>query len=222
MKLYDRTKPLISIHLPKTAGTTFRKNILSEWDCRVLHHYDYHGTNKFTKLPIINLELLDDYQKKPIIVHGHFYKDRCGISEYYPYIDQYITILREPLKAQISLYYFSFKLDCANPEVSLDKWIKHGKPHGLPRFFPEEITLNNYKDIIESNFIEIGIAEKMEESMYRFAKALDMPFDTEWLTVKENVTVYDSSLLSEDLINEFKQKHEIDYAIYNYILSKFN
>jgi len=38
--------------------------------------------------------------------------------------------------------------------------------------FPQKITVGNYKDIIESSFIEVGIMELMEESLLRISRKL--------------------------------------------------
>ena len=40
MRHYDRSRPLIVIHVPKAAGSSFYK-VLSQWFGRRLHHHRY-------------------------------------------------------------------------------------------------------------------------------------------------------------------------------------
>jgi hypothetical protein len=221
MKKYDPTKPIISIHIPKTAGTTFKDVVLPNWNLQVLKHYDLHGTKKFHKMPYIDLQELKNADSRSILIHGHFFPGRNGIAEYYPNIDQFISILRDPLDMFVSLYYYCFRLECAVPECTLDQWIESNTIHYLNYFYHKPMTLDNYQDIIENDFVEIGVSEKMEQTIQRFSSALNMPFDVEWLNTKLNVGCYDKKLLTEEQIARFKDKHKLEYAIYNYVLNKF-
>ena len=85
--------------------------------------------------------------------------------------------------------------------------------------FPQNITIANYKNIIETYFIEIGVSEHMEESIQRISRKLNKKYDP--LSVRRlNVSKRDSRIPYE-LKEEFIEKHPLEYAVYNYAMSKY-
>ena len=104
MREYDPYKPLIHIHLPKTGGVTV-KEIYKNWFKQGLLFHYYNEPEQ--KLPVkYDLEKLHNINS-PICVFGHFNKARdFGIKDYYPDVNQFITILRDPFEKAISGYFF--------------------------------------------------------------------------------------------------------------------
>jgi hypothetical protein len=102
MRKYITEKPLFSIHIPKTAGTSFQK-ILKCWfgDDLYLHYFD-EKNNKMPEKYIL---------KSGLCIHGHFNKKRgFGVFDYYPEADQFITIIRDPLELHLSNFFFVKKM----------------------------------------------------------------------------------------------------------------
>jgi hypothetical protein len=99
-------KKIISVHVPKTAGTSFRHILFSAYGKdSVLEDYAEDPVNPcsiasmdpgaYLRSPILNLEGYD-------VVHGHFHPNK------YSFIDNsaYITFLREPIDNVFSIFNF--------------------------------------------------------------------------------------------------------------------
>ena len=98
MKNYNRNETLISIHIPKTGGTSLRK-ILRKWfgEKLFLHYFN----EKDCSMPV-------KYEfASGICIHGHFNSRRgFGINDYYPQATQFITFLRDPFDILISRFFY--------------------------------------------------------------------------------------------------------------------
>ncbi len=96
MKKYNNEKPLISIHIPKCGGSSF-KEVLQKWFIGGFYsHYFNEKSNKMPQKYVLSAG---------ICVHGHFNKARgFGIKDYYPEVDQFITFLRDPFEITTSDY----------------------------------------------------------------------------------------------------------------------
>ena len=167
--------------------------------------------------------------KISLCVHGHFEPgvDTVGVFDYYPDSKQFITLYRDPLELQLSFYSYQRKLikDGAlfwnGEKITDDSYLgKDVDEHlelksqydWLRRFIPWEIDMDNYKKIIEDNFIHIGITEDLQQSINIFAdklnkKAIQVPM--------ENATSRKEKP-SESSIRKFKEKHQLEYAFYEY------
>jgi hypothetical protein len=90
------TLELVSLHVPKTGGTSFLKALLDHYgDDLIVDHDHAPGLGANLKAPI----MLPDHAKA---VHGHFAGDR-----YRDFSDAFhVTFLRDPVEQVISTYYF--------------------------------------------------------------------------------------------------------------------
>lgn len=220
MKQYNREKPLIAIHIPKTGGTSFRK-VLEQWYGRnlYLHYYDAENAVKPKKIRL--KKHFSNRFRESICIYGHFPMRRkgLGIKLYYPEIDQFITILRDPFEQAVSSYFHKkftnveqWK-DKSNFEVSdLANYLSTVENNSL-NHFPFEIKSDNYKELIIKNFIHIGITEDMDTSVKLIAKKLgfEPPKNIAFLNIsnKTQKTPY-------DLKQAFVDKHQLEYAVYNF------
>lgn len=100
---YDPARPLFSLHVPKTAGTSFR-NDLEAWFGRENLAFHYRGDQG---------EAPAKAELRPgLCVHGHFNRLRgIGVRQYYPEADQFIVFLREPFDRFVSTWrYLHFQI----------------------------------------------------------------------------------------------------------------
>jgi hypothetical protein len=223
MRSYDRSQPLIFIHVPKAAGTTTRQ-IFDQWfGAGLLPHYYRESEAKMPeKHDIFALHRFD----QPLVVYGHFNRKRqFGIEDYYPDARQFISILRDPFELMVSAYFFmnrhahGWADRTRAPGPSVNDYLNQNKSTML-NHFPRMVTFDNYKEIIEEFFIEIGIAERLEASMQRIANKLGMPFDTTtlgYLNVSER-----NQEVAGHLRDIFVDNNQLEYAVYNYVKNKFN
>lgn len=231
---YNPKSPLISIHIPKCGGSSFRK-VMETWFPGTLYSHYYDEVNNC--LPE-KVDLYLDIQKEPffkpnICIYGHFNKYRgFGINQYYPQVQQFITILRDPKEIIISNYYYnrqSFfyrngkKIDNS---LSLNETFESIIDGDLESYylthFPNGLNKDNFKEFLHEKFIFIGIMEEYEKSMKVLSKLLNKPYQE---VSKKNTTKRDGEEINNHLLEKFRKKFEIDYMIYDYakeILNKQN
>lgn len=225
MKRYDSSHPLISLHVPKCAGSSLIL-VLHKWfRGRLFSHYfdEMNGT-----MPA-------RHQPKPgTCIHGHFHAYRgFGVQDYYPEIDQFITLLRDPLEQAISDYFFlkrTYKVrhsyDIKKEFGSLDTWLMNSKSKMLP-YLPfhkssrQVMTMDatNYRDIINKYYIYIGIVEDLQTSLQNLATCLGKsPFSE---IPRENASSRDEGA-SEKAKEVFRDRNRFEYEIYDYVVDIYN
>jgi hypothetical protein len=227
MKIYDPKEILISLHLPKSGGSSFDK-VLKQWFGFGMHrHYADHVRNIAPKKVRLSLLLKKSI---PQIIHGHFDKetDGVGVYEYYPGASQFISIVRDPLELQLSFYFYIRKLQSENALVwkgkkqsleecnswlgkSVNEHLMKSKAYWL-RFFPFNLTENNYKDILEKKFIHIGITEDLQTSIDIFAKKLGKKSIK---VTRENIANRNEKP-SQEAVDNYMARHPLEYRIYDY------
>ena len=159
----------------------------------------------------------------PLCLFGHFnMKRKFGIEQHYPNARQFMTMLRNPYERLLSQYFFLRKnadtLELTEAaQKDLEEYVLTNKSSFLDHF-PREVTHDNYKDICEEFFVEIGISERMNESLARFAKSLGMAYDGE--TPHLNQTSRDQDV--SDLARErFREMHDLEFVVYDHAVSLF-
>jgi len=215
MKAYDSAKPLLSLHVPKCAGQSFRR-VLESWfgDKFFCHYFQQH------RLPPPRHRL-----EPGICIHGHFNHMRgFGVSDYYPEADQFITVVRDPLDAAVSNYFF-WKVKAR--EIQLKNGIiKAGGEHdyrdindffrkrpksNMLDFLPASLTSTNYLAILAASFVWIGTAERLQESVDRLAETLAFP---KVQVERMNASPRDEEL-SPALQKTFRCANALEFAIYH-------
>lgn len=224
---YNPKVELISLHIPKSGGTSF-DGVLKKWfGLGFRRHYDDHKKNTLAKRSSLGMMAKGVI---PLCIHGHFdnsVKEK-SVFQYYPDAKQFISIYRNPLDLQLSYYFYTKKLfkegylswegkkvtniDYLGKDIDehLEKYSGNG---WLPRSMPWQITLDNYKDVIEKNFIHIGVTEKLQHSVNILAEKLkrkpaEIGMEN---TAKRNETPSESS------VKIFKEIYKTEFAFYDYI-----
>lgn len=223
MNAYDPTSPLIFIHIPKAAGTSVQQ-IFKLWygDSLHINYFNEHTGALPERLDLNSLQSMS----QPLVIYGHFNKLRgFGVEDYYPDIRQFITILRDPFEGAISSYYFikktgdNWKDQSLVPKSDLRQFLTNTPPNML-NHFPRTVTKENYRDLIEEFFIEIGVMEQLSDSVRGIANKLGMPF-REDLVPHVNATERNQEY-TQELRKEFEQLYPLEVEVYNYVVSRFN
>lgn len=184
-KHYDPKKLLVSLHIPKCAGTSFSK-VLQAWFEE--HYFAHYHDEKQNLLPekIANEDLIPG-----LCIHGHFNHPRGeGVEDYYPGAKQLITIIRDPFDLHVSTYFYvkkeaaaqgagAFRSGKKHPIVlnnwTLSEYLEQSKKSYLCNFLPKDIALGNYREILMTRFLYIGITEKLQHSVNSLAMKLGFP-----------------------------------------------
>src|SRR5262245_28702080 len=165
MKQYDADKPLISLHVPKCGGISFR-SVLEQWFGANLYLHYFAG--------LLGEERPQQQElSSGTCVHGHFSRTRkTEVLDYYPEVDQFITILRDPFEMMVSYYFYAKRLGENRfrdgkrlPPIREkfqgigDFFKKRHRTYALVKFLPYEVTLDNYEEMFEKYFVYVGITE---------------------------------------------------------------
>lgn len=218
MLKYDPSSPLVSLHIPKTGGTSLRK-LLEFWfpDGHLKLHYR-DGDLKPQKHSLAAGDC----------VHGHFNGARgIGVLEYYPEVKQYIAFLRDPFDRFVSQWHYLNKMKALGLSVpaldavpDFDFWLNkraEEQQSGENSFsflchFPvKNVNFEEIKAVVHGNFICLGIMEYFEESAAQLAlslgkKSLELPHEN-----ARAVGVDDYSAWR----NIYEVKFITEYEVYN-------
>jgi hypothetical protein len=231
MIAYAKNEPLIAIHIPKSAGTSVRR-VFKEWfypSSFFLHYYDEEKGRPPHHVDLRSLarrpgRLWGSVLRRPdrpICIYGHFPRARgFGIEERFPEVRQFVAILLDPFETALSTYHYLRKAgetwqdQSRIPKTELREYLMDTPSRTLDHF-PREITAENYKEIIGQYFIDIGITEKLEESLTRIASKLGKRFDPSRLP-QLNVTER-SDVASGDLREVHRERNPLEYLVYEYV-----
>lgn len=229
MKTYNPSKPLISVHIPKCAGTSFTQ-VLRDWFGPGFHgHYANEKQNQLPKKHKLTRGL---FGRKPIpnlCVHGHFNNQRgTGVRDYYPKADQLISILRDPFELHLSNFFFvkrqarfqgggAFRSGKAHPIIANDwnlaDFLENSKYSYVLNFLPPEINEDNYERVLRQNFLYIGLTEELQKSVDELARVLGFP--------TAEVPHKNTSEWSEDIPagarEQFRTDNPLVFAIYDFV-----
>ncbi len=165
---------------------------------------------------------------------GHFNRDRgFGVSDYYPCVNQFATIVRDPFQLAISNYFFRKRerLSTKGDFRDGERYDLTGEFNGVNDYlsrtrsymlfhFPTTLTEHNYAQVLNDQFVYVGIAEDMDGSLRQMAlhfhkKPIDSPIP------KENLSIRDEKV-DIDLKNDFRVRHPVEYAIYDWACKHYH
>lgn len=209
MITYDPQQPLISLHIPKTAGTSLRQ-VLEGWygDGFYLHRPDGDG-------PIGDAPWEPD-----VCIHGHFNKKRAaGIDDCYPQARQIITVLRDPFERMVSLWRHLKRAEAGGRQDVLadypdfaswfedkERALEADPAAGfIANFFPRAVTAETVRGMFDDRYVFVGITERSEATISRLASVLGKPSaDIGRVNVATN---------HESDFSEWRSRHERSFSL---------
>ncbi len=182
LRAYDRSKLLISLHIPKTAGTSFCTSLRSWFGADRLHlHYRGSATEPAKHTAVGAGDC----------IHGHFNRARgIGALTYYPEATQFITFLRDPFARFVSQWrylHFQRRNGVAVPALddnpTFDQWFKRRAeatsagedPFSFLAQLPWPVSRDHSDTTFNQGYIAVGILEDYEASVRVMARALGFP-----------------------------------------------
>lgn len=223
-KLFNRTPKdglirnqieLISVHIPKSAGTSFRnilKDVYGETAVIRLDIDLIYKKLKINELPFEGFEL----DKKIKVIHGHFspalLNERFKINEQVPLI----TWLRDPVERVISNYYYLEKrLKEELDEEGKGLNILSKMQRSLMEYARAELNQNRISKFLNgakiSDFTFVGIQEHYNEDLQAIADHFG------WKNVKMlhyNQTGKSKRQVSDEDRAEIAALNPLDMALY--------
>ncbi|WP_374573227.1 hypothetical protein [Phenylobacterium sp.] len=176
--MYDPGRLLVSLHIPKTAGSSLRE-ALAGWFGQdlALHYRGDQGEPPIRHAP-----------RPGLCVHGHFNRLRgIGALDYYPAADQFITFLREPFDRFVSLWrylHFQKRSGVLVPDLdddpTFETWLERRReaseagddPFSFLAQLPWAIAPGQAADPFGPQFLFVGLVERYDSSLAGLAEAL--------------------------------------------------
>ena len=217
MKPYDPSQPVVYTHVPKCAGTSVVR-LLKNW-----FGTGYHKLNQDESKDIIlpRVDTQDDngnWLADVKCIHGHFNHGRgYGLPYFYPEVDQYFTILRDPFDLVCSMYFFvkgrsirgvfwfrGEQVDIRDQFPTVEHYL-NSYPYWLFHHLPQDITLENYRRKLEERFVYIGVFEDLPTTIDNLAKIFGKE---KWDMPHMNESNYD-----EHVPDSLREKFYFDYPL---------
>lgn len=229
MRPYDPSRPIIYTHIPKCAGTSVVR-LLRHWFGDQYHKLNQDETRDII-LPRVETRNEDgEWLPNVKCIHGHFNHGRgYGLPYFYPEIDQYFTILRDPFDLTCSMYFFAKgrsirgefwfrgkQVDIRDQFPTVESYVS-AYPYWLFNHLPQDLTLDNYEQKLSQRFVYIGIFEDLQTSIDNLGKILGKPH---FELPRTNVSTYDE-VVPEYLREKFYNDYPLLKRIYNFALENY-
>lgn len=215
MPRYNPDELLISIHVPKCAGSSFAESLRQLFGERLhLHYPDLAEPGPPPRLT----------QTAGHCVHGHFFHHewKIGACDYYPMAQQFITVLRDPLEMMISSYHYQ-RLQGHAPHSSLTAYLEHVLSWPVLfayRNLPIDIWKDDALAQVKAKFLWIGITERLTESLPLLCQELAAPLP-ELPTV--NVAPRTERLAERCRWEAaFRSRFPAEYRLYDYAVTRLD
>jgi len=215
-----RYPEIISLHIPKTAGTSFRNILKSVYGDDQVVRFDINEQGiKMNEQPYA-LKHLPEVR----VIHGHFtmpsLKENFTLPENY----KLITWLRDPVKRVVSNFYY---LEDRLTEILKEKRelnILNNMPRSLIDYARLEFNRNKLSKFLSgtslSDFDFIGLTESFSEDIKRLEKILG--WDRQAETLHQNKSVNSENDVPEETLEEIRSLNREDIKLYMEVMQLRN
>lgn len=244
-KNFSEEQVIVFLHIPKTAGTTFRYIIQYQYKPTAIYELYNHSLTHSQRLDKL-LNLSETRKQQIKIVNSHF---GFGLHEFLHRPYTYITFLRAPIDRVVSMYYYlqrtnNIQTNPLPPDLSLKDFVQTYQriQNGMTKYLSGVIlkdqladqspksTANSQcatkadlelaKKNLKEHFKVIGLAERFDESLILFQKTLGWKIP---LYDKNNVSKSRPSTrnVSKDTLRLIEKSNEFDIQLYEYAKEVF-
>lgn len=202
---------ILSLHIPKTAGSTLVASYEDAFGVRALSH-NVHPDIVYTT-PKNELEERYD------IIYGHLDLDRLkGIIDAETKI---LTFLRDPVQRVVSSYHYHTK-----PEVTGDvAQVVQGQNMSLEKFsgLPSQLNLQSrmISPVGKERIDFIGFSERFSESLQELSEFLGVTLENKGnANVNPKKNTRDNYSLPEDIAALIRSRNQADQELYDWALAR--
>lgn len=233
-------RPVVFLHIPKTAGCTLNALIDRQYSPEQI--FSFYSEEAFDEFP----NLSQDRCEKIKMFRGHiaFESHAHVLGDFDPYPDNYFTFLRDPVDRVISHYYHVIR----NPDNHLYPYTEEGQL-GLEDFLKTKIPtiLNNgqtqllsglWKDVpfgecdaemletakknIQEHFILVGLTERFDEAICLLRIILGWQNNISYVPRNVGDNRPKRDLVSSETLAAISELNQLDIALYEYAEQLFD
>lgn len=202
---------LISLHIPKTAGTSFRDILKKVYGKSKLARVDIRKDIRLNKKQLRDSSL----KNKIAVVHGHFsYKDFKQNFDI-PEGCNVITWLRNPTERVISNFYYLDSVSKSRFRSKKRENIRSKLHKSLLEYAQEEMNRNRMSKFLKGTTPEelffVGITEHYEEDIRFLSELLGW---SSYPVFRRNRTPR-KPIIDDQTRQEIEKLNHLDYEIYN-------
>ncbi|HNS13110.1 MAG TPA: sulfotransferase family 2 domain-containing protein [Bacteroidia bacterium] len=209
------TPELISLHIPKTAGTSFRNILKSVYGEEQVVRLDINGKEDVRLNQILYRET---QLPKAKVIHGHFTMELIENKFKLPPDVKVITWLRDPVKRVVSNYfYLESRLKEILDEENNNLNILSKMQRTLIEYARSENSRNRQTKFVKGRSLEdfdfVGIQEHFESDIGRLSKVLgwkELPN-----ILYHNKTPELKADISNEILDEIYELNKEDTELYN-------
>ena len=234
MRVYDPAEPLISIHVPKCGGTSFYRALRGWFGWSLKKHYHDELSDRPPKRHRLRPLLFPSRLKSGMCIHGHFnWKRGNGADKWYPEVNQFLSLVRDPFELHLSTYFYvrreategkggAFRSGQAHEIVgedwTLEEYLRESRQSYMMSFFPDDITIDNFRDVLEERYVFIGVTERLQESANVIAAKLGR---AETTIPHRNVSSRTEEV-PPGARDEFRAENELAFSVYDFATKKLD
>jgi len=205
---------LVSIHIPKTAGTSFIHSLKKQYGHQKVARIDINGNRtRINKTPVNKAYLY----KNTAVIHGHFTIDLLHNHLSLPHNIPAITWLRDPVERVISNYYYLYKrLDEELNEEKKGLNILSKMRRSLLEYAQDERNCNRMSKFLKGidlkDLFFIGIVENYDKDIQELGRKLNWSIPEIVMhnkTGKINKSIIDEK--TKALIRSYNKKDQVLY-----------
>jgi len=225
------SRPAIFLHIPKTAGTTLHNIIERQYPPEAIYTF---GSNAHAAVEDFKNRSLQE-RNQIRLLRGHM---AFGLHKYLPSVDDYFTVLREPVNRVISYYNFILRTPdhylyeiVRSRNLSLSDLLHSQLPlmmndaqvRLLSGVWGEvafgevsEAMLKMAEENLRNHFVVVGVTQEFDKTLCLLQAKLN--WNSNILYERQNVTTQGllRQQLPHDTIELIRQTNQKDIALYNY------
>jgi len=206
------------------------RRVLLEWFGEGYHKVNQQQNSQFGMQKLATQDQEGNWLPEVRCIQAHFHHGHgFGLPYFYPEIDQYVTILRDPFDLMVSMYFFikgrskqgqfwfrGRPVDISQKYPNIESYLR-SYPYWMFSHLPQNLTLVNYRQKLASQFVYIGVYEDLQTSIDRLAAILGQP--TMPLLVS-NASEYDENVPNH-LRAQFYHDYPLPKKIYDFALEHY-